>query len=133
MILGIHDGNLVGYEVNKNSNRLTLSIEPCLDPSLPFKVGFDGYAAHFFPAPLLPAILNGIYIVDAARLVTDEWAHVESGYRSCGWPGPWGASLDAAKSFVGSNKLIGYRLESSYGLSGWVLAKSVSRLGRKTA
>jgi hypothetical protein len=126
---GVHDRTLVAYQVNHVARSLCLSVEP-LDtdiPCAPFTVVFDGYAAHLFPFPLLPAILDGIYPVGPERLLTEEWPQIEAGTKSNGWPGPWATNLPAAIHFAATARLNGYRIESSYGLYGWVLAASISK------
>jgi hypothetical protein len=128
MIPGVHDSHLVGYGVDLDARRLSLSVQPGDGSAAPFAIGFEGYEAHCFPAPLLPAILDGIYTVDAAQLLRDEWPAIAAGYKICGWPGAWGESLAAALTFVASHQVNAFRIESSYGLSGWVLARSVARL-----
>jgi len=90
----------------------------------PFNVAFYGVAAHCFDAPLLPAILYDISLVPAERLITEEWPLIEPGHKTSGWPGPWAVSLASAIEFVQSSNLQGFYVDSSYGLSGWVLAKS---------
>jgi hypothetical protein len=126
---GVHDRTLVAYQVDHAARRLWLSVKP-LDtdaPRTPFTVVFDGYTAHQFPFPLLPAILDGIYRVEPERLLAEEWPQLEAGGKNNGWPGPWATSLPAAIRFASSSRLNGYRIESSYGLYGWVLAASVSK------
>ncbi|MGV7214119.1 hypothetical protein [Bradyrhizobium sp. UFLA05-112] len=40
-----------------------------------------------------------------------------------GAPGPWAADLAAAAQVLAAKDVKGFILSSSYGLSGWVLAK----------
>ena len=125
MFKGVHDSLLVGYSVSSESQRLVLSLHPHHGsaPS-PFKVVFCGTVAHSFEAPLLPAILSAIDSVPAERLIAEQWQRIEHGQRANGWPGPWAVTLAAATQFVQSSNLQGFYITSSYGLSGWVLAKS---------
>ena len=127
MFAGIHDSLLTGYSVNSETQELVLWMQPHQEsaPS-PFHVVFNGVAAHFFEAPLLPAVLSDIASVSAERLVAEQWHSLERGYTSCGWPGPWADTLAHATQFVQSSSLQAFRVESSYGLSGWVLARSAT-------
>ena len=132
MFKGVHDSLLIGYSVNSESHELVLSMHPHhgTAPS-PFNVVFYGAVAHCFDAPLLPAILYDISAVSAERLITEEWPRIEPGHKASGWPGPWAATLHAAIQFVQSSILQGFYVNSSYGLSGWVLAKSAEVVARE--
>jgi hypothetical protein len=129
MFKGVHDSLLVGYSVNSESQELVLSLRPHHGsaPS-PFKITFSGAVAHCFDAPLLPAILYDIISVPAEQLITDEWPLIEHGQRATGWPGSWAVSLVSATHFAQSSNLQGFYINSSFGLSGWVLAKSAELL-----
>lgn len=125
MFAEIHDSLLVGYSVSSKGEKLVLYIEPHHGSALaPFLVIFDGVAAHSFIAPLLPAILLDIETVPADLLIRDEWGSMEEGFHQCGWPGPWADTLDHALQHSASAALKGFYIDSSYGLSGWVLAQS---------
>ena len=126
MIPGVHDSLLVGYSVNSESQELLLSIKPGHGSApAPFTVLFQGVVAHSFDTPVMPAILYGITRVPAGDLIRQDWPAIERGYKLGGWPGPWADSLANATDFADSNGLSGFHIESSYGLSGWVLAQSV--------
>jgi len=126
MLPPIHDSKLVGYEVDGREQRLSLTIEPASGARDAFRLSVEGYVAHFFPAPMLPAIIQGIYPVDAVQLVRDAWPLIEAGHADCGWPGPWAHSLETAAAFLAAGDYRGFRIESSYGLSGWVLGQSLT-------
>jgi hypothetical protein len=124
MFNGVHDSLLVAYSVNSESEELVLSLQPHHgSASSPFKVIFSGAVAHCFDAPHLPAILYDIEAVTAEQLFTEHWQHIERGQKANGWPGPWAATLATATQFARSSNLQGFYVSSSYGLSGWVLAK----------
>ena len=126
MFPGIHDSLLVGYSVNSESQELLLSVKPHHDSApAPFTLRFQGVAAHSFDTPVMPAILYGINRISASDLIRADWPAIERGYKLGGWPGPWAATLASATDFATSNGLSGFQIESSYGLSGWVLAQSV--------
>ena len=125
MFKGIHDSLLVAYSVNSESQELVLSIHPHhgTAPSS-FEVVFAGTVAHCFDAPLLPAILYDISTIPAEQLIAHEWPRIEPGHKTSGWPGSWAATLAAAIQYVRSSNLQGFYVNSSFGLSGWVLAQS---------
>jgi len=130
MFPNIHDSKLVGYSIDSNEETLFLNVEPQSWQSFsPFIVVFSGVKAHRFAAPLLPAILGNISPQSATDLLQTEWPIISAGYADCGWPGSWAQNLDSAIQFVSSEQLISFCVESSYGLSGWVLAKSATTRG----
>lgn len=126
MLPGLHDSLLVAYAVSSAPSELVLSVQPHHGSATgPFRVVFRGVVAHCFPHPLLPAVLHGIAAIPAEVLLRDEWARIERGYQRCGWPGPWADSLDKAIGFAAASDVQAFRIESSHGLEGWVLAESV--------
>ena len=126
MFSGIHDSLLVAYSVNSESHELVLSLQPHHGSATsPFSIVFRGLAAHRFEAPQLPAILSDINPISAESLFTAIWPSIERGYKACGWPGSWADTLVNALHFANASSLQGFQIESSYGLSGWVLARSV--------
>ena len=125
MFPGVHDSLLVGYSVNSERQELLLSIKPHHDSApAPFAVLFQGVAAHSFDTPVMPAILYGITRISAGDLIRADWPAIERGFKLGGWPGPWADTLTNATDFADSKGLSGFQIESSYGLSGWVLAQS---------
>ena len=91
MFPGVHDSLLVAYSVNSDSHELFLSLEPHHgSASASFSIVIQGYAAHAFEAPLLPAILSDILPNSAEVLFTEIWPSVERGYKDCGWPYGYG-------------------------------------------
>ncbi|MCX7515424.1 hypothetical protein, partial [Frateuria sp. STR12] len=94
-----------------------------------FRLIFRGVAAHQFVYPELPSIVLALSELPAETLLQKEWPNLAEGTRQCGWPGRWATSLEAAIAFCASAGLKGYELDQSYGMSGWILAKSVERVG----
>ena len=125
MFAGIHDSRLMAYSVNSETQEVVLTFHPHQGSAASsVALTFYGVAAHCFDAPLLPAILAAVIPVSAAWLLNNQWPSIERGYRQCGWPGPWADTLANATRFVEVSSLQGFQIESSYGLSGWVLARS---------
>ncbi len=133
MLTDIHDSLLIGYSIHGENRELILSIKPNHHNATlkPFSVLFQGVAAHHFSTPLLPAILSDITRLSASDLIEMNWPAIEQGYHLAGWPGPWAETLSHAIDYAASHHLNGFQIESSYGLSGWVLAESVQRLNRR--
>jgi hypothetical protein len=125
---GLHDALLVGYEVDGERGRLILSLRPHHGSAPgPFRIEFEGVFAHRFDAPLLPAIVLDLEQAPAQALIEEEWDDIQLRARRNGWPGgPWKiGDLQAARAWVEREGLKAYWLSSSYGLDGWILARSV--------
>ena len=59
----------------------------------------------------------------------DEYAlEIEESHRSAGAPGAWAADLATANWMLEAEGVRAFVLSSSYGLSGWLLAKEVQEL-----
>ncbi|MDR0184222.1 hypothetical protein P8609_14755 [Lysobacter sp. UC] len=129
MFAGIHDAEVVAYSFDSRTAELVLSLAPGHgSAAAEFQLIFRGVAAHQFPYPQLPSIVLDLAETSAATLVAREWANLAAGFRQCGWPGPWAVSAEAATAFCISCGLRGYDLEQSFGMYGWILARSVERV-----
>ena len=130
MFPGVHDSEVVAYSVDSRTEELVLVLAPGTgSASSEFRLLFQGVLAHQLAYPQLPSIVLDLVEVPAADLIGREWANLAEGYRQCGWPGPWAASLESAVNHCASTGVKAYELEQSYGMSGWILARSVERVG----
>ena len=130
MFPGVHDSEIIAYSVDSRTAELVLTLAPGTGSATgEFRLVFRGVAAHQFVYPELPSIVLDLSELAAPVLLEREWANLSEGSRQCGWPGPWATSLEAATAFCASEGLKGYELDQSYGMSGWILAKSVERVG----
>ena len=130
MFRGVHDSEIVGYSVDARSAELVLTLAPGTgSAATDFQLIFRGVVAHQFVYPEIPSIVLEISELPAETLLRREWDTLSEGFRQCGWPGSWAPSLEAAIAFCASAQLKAYELEPSYGMSGWILAKSVERVG----
>jgi hypothetical protein len=126
MLSGVHDSLLVAYSVSARSNEIVLSIDPHHGSApRPFSVRFSGVAAHQFVYPHLPSILFGIDELPTEQLLRDKWDSLVNGNRQNGWPGFPVETLEKASEHLTRESLRAFEVSSSYGLSGWVLAKSL--------
>lgn len=72
--------------------------------------------------------MSDLVAVPAEELLLREWKMIAEGFRLVGWPGNWADSLENAQLFCKTEKVTGYDLETSHGMDGWVLAKSVEHI-----
>ena len=70
-------------------------------------------------------MIFGIETVPVEYLLAEFGAEISESYRMAGSPGPWAANLGSAPEYLHDHGIKGFTLSSSYGLSGWVLAKEV--------
>jgi hypothetical protein len=63
--------------------------------------------------------------IPVERLISQYGAQITESHRFAGAPGPWAADLTSAVRVLTAKGIKGFILTSSYGLSGWILAKEV--------
>lgn len=130
MFPGVHDSEVVAYSVDSRAGELVLMHAPGTGSAASgFRLLFRGLLAHRFPYPQLPSVVLDLAEVPVAALLEREWASLAEGYRQCGWPGPWAETLGSAIAHCENTQVKAYELEQSYGMSGWILARSVERSG----
>ena len=128
MFQGIHDSQVLAYSADSRSGQVLLHLREGPEGSPLFDLRFSGVVAHQFPYPLMPSWVLDLVQVPAEELLTREWDAIAEGFRLVGWPGSWANSLENAHAHCRAQNVSGYDLETSYGMTGWVLAKMVERL-----
>lgn len=93
---------------------------------------FDGVLVHFFQTSLSGNILFGIYEVSAESVVRDD-ADLFARQKDFWWPEIKYTNLDDLIRILNERGIRGYEIHSSLGLSGWVLAKSMTLIERQKA
>lgn len=124
--ISIHDNSLLGYEVDAAKQKITLRTE-FIEASTSEKtdVIFSDVIAYHFVNDSFSTILYGIKEIDSNQIVMENWMAFEEGWKSSGWPGEWATSKEKASAYISQNSIQGFSIESSIGMSGWVLAKSM--------
>jgi hypothetical protein len=93
-------------------------------------VEFDGVVAHLFEHVLPGNILFNVQEIEVGALVRNYAAVFENSWRY-GWPPvEYRGDLDILVQALKAAAIRAYSIDSSYGLSGWVLAVSCKRLTR---
>jgi hypothetical protein len=130
MFPGVHDSEIVAYSVDSRAGELVLVCVPGTGSAQSeFQLVFRGVLAHQFVYPQLPSIILELMEVPVGDLLARESENLAEGARQSGWPGPWYTSTEAATAHCVSAGLKAYELLESYGMSGWVIARSVERVG----
>jgi hypothetical protein len=128
MSLSVHDNYLTGYEVLSERREIRLHTEPLGETTSHIDVIFSGVECYHFEHDAFGNIIFGIDEVPAAELYTQHAEALREGYRLSGWPGPWNESSESALAFLNQHSIRGFVLSSSYGMSGWVLARDMKML-----
>ena len=124
----LHDNFLVSYEVNCETRQIKLRAKP--DPRDPAKaevqphtVIFNGVEGYQFENDAFGNIIFSLTVISIAELIAEYGPRIAESYHWAGAPGPWAADLSTAPQTLTAKGVQGFVLSSSYGLSGWVLAK----------
>ncbi|MGL3106159.1 hypothetical protein [Bradyrhizobium sp. BR 1432] len=128
MLPSLHDDFVVSYEVNCESRQIKLHTRP--DPrdaakreQRPRTIVFNGVEGYQFEGDAFGNIIYSLAAVSIERVFAEYGSRIAESYRMSGAPGPWASDLDDAARVLAAKGIKGFVLTSSYGLSGWVLAK----------
>jgi hypothetical protein len=128
MFSEIHDSQVLAYSADSRSSEVLLHLRAGPEGSPLFALRFSGVVAHQFPYPLMPSWVLDLAPVPAEELLARDWEAIVEGFRLVGWPGSWADSLGNAQAYCRAEGVSGYDLATSYGMTGWVLAKAVERI-----
>jgi hypothetical protein len=128
MALGVHDNLLISYEVRCDIRRISLRTEHRREhePSEFVDVIFSGVQGYDFKNDAFGNIILDVETIEIDQLLKEYGAEISESYRMAGAPGPWAANLGTASVHLLERGIQGFALSSSFGLSGWVLAREIS-------
>jgi hypothetical protein len=128
--ISIHDNSVVGWSVSCAERKIVPHTEYC-DAKLReiTDVVFRGVEAYHIFGDNLSTILFDIEDYPIERILTDFSSEFESGVKYC-WPGFWNTSVDACLDYFVEHKLRGWRISSSIGLTGFVIADEMELMPR---
>ncbi len=128
MNTSIHDNSLHSYCVNADTKEIRLHTFYAHPESQEFTdVVFTGVAAYRFEGDNFMTIIFDVYETPAEKIYAENRDWFEHG-RSYLWPGAWNHSEEAVLAYLIESEIKGYMLTASLGMTGWVLAKSMSLL-----
>lgn len=125
----LHDNLLVSYTVDCDGRTIKLRARR---PQWPNRfdqdrfVVFTGVEGYNFENDAFGNIILSLDRLPVDELLSRFGPAIGESYRLAGAPGPWAADLNSACEILRSKQAQAFLLSSSYGLSGWVLAKDVS-------
>jgi len=130
MALSIHDNLLVSYEVQCEARTIILRSEYRVEnePTQFTNVVFTGVQGYHFENDAFGNIILDVEAVAIDQFLKEHGAEISESYRMAGSPGPWAANLETASGQLVEQGIQAFILSSSYGLSGWVLAREISIL-----
>ena len=125
--LSVHDNLLLSYTVSAERREITLHTAfHEVEPPEYTDVVFSGLEAYHFEGDNFGTIIFDVSETDALELYEEERARFEAGVPYA-WPA-WNASAEAARAYIAGNGLRAFVLSSSFGMTGWVLAREVRRV-----
>lgn len=126
----LHDNFLVSYEVNCEARQIKLRARR--DPRVPGNelqrdriIVFNGVEGYQFENDAFGNIIFSLQRIPVEQLISERKARIAESYRMQGAPGTWAADLGSAAQTLTAMGVQAFDLNSSYGLSGWILAKEV--------
>src|SRR5262245_9413230 len=125
--LSIHDNRVVAYHVDCEQCQIILHTRfDERDPVEYTDVVFEGVDAYNFEGDNFVNILFDVREVPISELVGEYRALFEEGVKYA-WPGDWNDSPEAAIRHFQAEGAKAFEIASSFGLAGWVVAKSCRR------
>ena len=129
MLPSLHDDFLVSYEVNCETRQIKIRAKR--DPRVPAvneeqtsrAIIFNGVEGYQFENDNFVNIIFSLEAVSAQQILADYGPRIAESHRMAGAPDSWAADLASAPQVLAAKGVHGFVLSSSYGLSGWVLAK----------
>ncbi|MEH2505695.1 hypothetical protein V1290_004506 [Bradyrhizobium sp. AZCC 1578] len=129
MLPSLHDDLLVSYEVNCEARQIKLRAKR--DPRVPAEkegqvshtIVFNGVEGYQFENDNFANIVFSLDAVPVERILAIYGSQIASSYCMAGAPNSWATDLSSAPQVLAAKGVQGFILSSSYGLSGWVLAK----------
>ncbi len=129
--ISVHDNFLVSYEVLSERREIRLHTE-FRDKGQPFDhtdVVFTGVSAYHFWQDGFGSIIFDIDETTPEDIYRIHRVEFEAGGKY-GWPGDWGKTEQTAHAHFREHGVRGFTLHSSFGMDGWVLAKSMAKISR---
>ena len=127
MLPSFHDDCLVGYEVDCEGRKIILHVKhwDTLETGRRTVI-FTGVEGYHFQNDAFGNIILHLEVVPATQFVSDYQAELAESFRMSGALGEWASDPAAAPRVLSERGVQAFVLSSSYGLSGWVLAKDAS-------
>ena len=124
----VHDNHIIAYAVHGRNRIITIETEyPYTDPVELTDVIFEEVLAYQFQHDLMGNIICDIEEVDLQQCINAKKPLFEAGC-PWGWPLGWEPQKESMESYARRLNMKAFELSSSYGMTGWVLAKSMTKV-----
>ena len=123
-----HDDLLVGYEVDCEKREIQLHIRRAEKQDVLHAVLFSGVEGYHFENDAFGNIILDLEAVTLAQFMFEYGRSIAESYRMTGAPGPWAGNLDLAPQVLMNKGVRAFFLSSSYGMSGWILAREAAEI-----
>lgn len=122
----LHNNHLFAYEVYSRARTIILRTEYAYgeQPSQQTDAIFEGVLDHHFQNPVLPSIILDVEEADTQGTITCNKELIDQGYQTSGWPSFWRDTVVGMVEAISEAGCKTFEISSSYGLNGWVVAKS---------
>jgi len=127
----LHDDFIVSYEVNCEARQIKLVAKrdtrrpPTSEEPTTRVIIFNGVEGYQFENDAFGNIIYSLDTIPVEQLFARFGSQIAESYRTAGAPGSWAADIASGAQTLIAKGVRGFILSSSYGLSGWVLAKEV--------
>ena len=126
MDISVHDNRLLSYYVSSEKAEICLhTVFADHEPHEHTDIVFTKVAAYHFENDNFGTIIFDVDETDLKTLYSENKGLFDRG-RSYGWPGHWNTSEDALLAYLIQQEIKAFALWFSYGMSGWVLAKTMT-------
>jgi hypothetical protein len=119
-----HDDYLLSYEVQCEARIISLRVRRANQSGIATVI-FSGVEGYHFSNDAFGNIILALEAVPIEAILAEFQVQIAESYRMAGAPGPWAHQLSSAADVLAERGVHGYLLSSSFGMSGWVLAKHV--------
>ena len=130
--ISVHDNILLGYEVCSETKKIILHTEfrdGGEEDRVTTDVVFTDVLGYHFEGDLFTSIIFGVWeeSIDAALHHHPDLLERRVRY---GWPQGWESKKESLEAYLKRKNLKVYRLQSSYGMDGFVMAASMEMIKR---
>jgi hypothetical protein len=122
MLPSFHDDLLISYTVDGDARQIELKVRRWSDQTVR-SIVFSGVEGYSFENDAFGNIIGELEVVSVETILSTYGSQIAESYRLAGAPAPWAADLAAAGDLLTSRAVQGFVISSSYGLSGWILAR----------
>jgi len=123
--ISVHDNIVTGYAVSCEAREIVLHTEfRDQEPNEKTDVIFRGVEAYHIIGDNMTSILNDVIECTIDRILEDFSSEFDDGVKYA-WPGPWNESPNACREYFEKQGCKGWMIYSSYGMGGFVIAKSM--------